>query len=127
MAGKTSYGAAELYGESFTALSNRRRIELLDARPAPECPHLSGFPAMAPVRKKRPVLTCRKRDGVCSIRSFVQKEDRQNFGPVTATCPVRFYQDGLVFKEIGKTLLHDENALMAKEITFLKSPKKTPQ
>ncbi|MHC8508751.1 MAG: NotI family restriction endonuclease [Rhodospirillales bacterium] len=122
---KNSYGIAELYGESFTAISNQQRVELLDAKPAPECPHLAGFPALAPIRKKRPVLKCKKKGGVCSIRSFVKTGDGQNFGPITATCPLRFYQDGFIFRKIGEILLGDKDALTAKEIPFLKSPQKS--
>lgn len=119
---KTSYGIAELYGERFNVMPNQRRIELLDANPTPDCPHLSSFPALAPVRKGTPSIQCGKSGGVCSIRNFMDTEDGQMFGPITATCPIRFYENGLVFRTIGETLLGNQNASIAKEIPFLMRP-----
>ena len=120
---KTSYGIGELYGERFNAISNQRRVELLDVSPAPNCPHLESWPGLAPVdSKKAPKLKCSKSGGVCSIRNFSVGEEGQVFGPITATCPIRFYEGGKVFQTIGETLLGNPNAHIAKEIAFLKRP-----
>ena len=115
------YGIAELYGESFVAITNARRVELLDISPTPDCPYLTSFPALAPIRQGRLSTVCGKAGGICSIRSFFETDTDQEFGQITATCPVRFYEDGLVFKEIGKALLNNPRARIAKEIDFLKS------
>lgn len=122
---RTSYGMAELYGERFTVMGNERRIELLDASPTPECPHLASFPELAPIRQGRRSTKCGKKGGVCSIRNYIESDEGQKFGPITATCPVRFYERGLVFKKIGETLLGNEGAGIAKEIPFLIHPNKS--
>jgi len=119
---KTSYGIAELYGERFNVMPNVRRIELLDISPAPECPHLASFPELAPIRKGALSTNCGKKGGVCSIRNFITTEKGQQFGPITTTCPVRFYESGLVFEKIGETLLGNKDAEIAKEIPFLMRP-----
>ena len=119
---RTSYGIAELYGERFVAIPNERRIELLDVSPVPECPHLASFPELAPVRQGNPSTKCGKKGGVCSIRNFTGADKEQAFGPIIATCPIRFYEDGLVFKTIGKTLLGNQDSIIAKEIPFLMRP-----
>lgn len=123
---KTSYGIAELYGERFIAIPNERRVELLDIKPVPECPHLASSPNLAPIRKGNPSTICGKKGGVCSIRNFIDVASAQQFGPITTTCPVRFYEHGLVFKKIGETLLGNEDAAIAKEIPFLKRPRAVP-
>lgn len=127
---KTSYGIAELYGERFVAIDQHRRVELLDSKTVLECPSLASFPELAPKPKKKgddPSILCGKKSHICSIRSFIATEKGQTFGPITATCPIRFYEDGLVFKEIGKILLGNEDAQIAKEIPFLKRPRATDE
>jgi hypothetical protein len=59
---------------------------------------------------------------VCSIRNFTERDDGQHFGPITTTCPIRFYEKGIVFKSIGEILLGDQDAKIAKEIPFLMKP-----
>jgi len=117
---KTSYGIAELYGERFLAISNKRRTELLDAGSTSECPSLLSFPQLAPKRKGRLSTKCGKKGGVCSIRNFKTIKNGQTFGPITTTCPIRFYENGLIFQVIGETLLGNKHAEIAKEIPFLK-------
>ncbi len=122
MPNRTSYGIAELYGESFIAITNARRVELLDISPTPNCPHLASFPDLAPIRNDGPSIVCSKAGGICSIRKFLETDTDQEFGQITATCPLRFYEDGLVFNEIGRTLLQNPSARIVKEIDFLKRP-----
>lgn len=119
---KTSYGIAELYGESFVNITQRRRVELLDASPPLQCPHLASFPTLAPLKKGAPAFQCNKKGGVCSIRNFTDTEKGQEFGPITTTCPIRFYENGTIFKEISKALLKTDNINIAKEIPFLMRP-----
>lgn len=122
MGKKTSYGIAELYGERFNAISNSRRVELLDISPAPQCPQLVSYPNLAPIRNGIPSTHCGKKGGVCSIRNFSETGEGQIFGPITTTCPVRFYEDGIIFQTIGEVLLRDKDAKIAKEIPFLMRP-----
>ncbi|WP_416899261.1 MAG: NotI family restriction endonuclease [Minwuia sp.] len=119
---KVSYGIAELYGERFNAISNDRRIELLDSKSPPDCPHLVSFPRLAPIdqKSKLPKTQCSKKGGVCSLRSYIDGSDGQKFGDITTTCPKRFYQDGRVFKRIGGLLFDNEDALIINEVPFLK-------
>ena len=113
------FGIGEIYGQSFVGISNNERKDLidLDAKSRLDCPFLLSFSELAPNKKKNQ-FQCSKNSGVCSIRNF---SESQNFGPLTATCPTRFYENGTVFREIGKHLLGDENAKIAKEIPFLES------
>lgn len=113
------FGIGEIYGQNFVGISNNERKELIDleAKSRLDCPFLLSFPELAPNKKKNQ-FQCSKNSGVCSIRNF---SENQNFGPLTATCPTRFYENGIVFREIGKYLLGDEDAKISKEIPFLES------
>jgi hypothetical protein len=78
---------------------------------------LVAVPDLAPKRSTR----CSKKGGVCSIRNFIQTEDGGvKFGPITATCPNRFYESRTVIEHIGLLLLDTLVPLVAKEIPFLR-------
>lgn len=65
---------------------------------------------------------CNKKGGVCSIRNFISDSDGDGglrFGPITATCPNRFLESGLIFCTIGETILGNPSPLIVKEIPFL--------
>jgi hypothetical protein len=70
-------------------------------------------------------LNCTKRGGVCSLRNFHEPtaEGDLSFGPITATCPNRFLEQGIVIKHIAELLLGTDAPLFAKELPFLKRPK----
>ena len=52
----SSYGIAELYGESFVTVSNERRKQLLGLTEQPDCPHLKSYQEFAPIRKGKPSM-----------------------------------------------------------------------
>jgi len=117
-----SYGIAEWYGRSFRSLSHAERIEFSErARNQVPCRFMQDTPALAPVGG----ANCNKQHGVCSICSFENAEAGQ-FGPISATCPFRFLEDGLIVREIGKALLGTEHPKIAKEVPFLKRRKYLP-
>ena len=79
-----------------------------------------------PFRADRPHPTCTKPGGVCSIRIYHEKSERiapvdGERGRLRVLCPWRFHQDGIVFNEIGKSLLSDPSPQRAGEVGFLES------
>lgn len=120
---KQFYGIGELYGRLFRSLSNDERRKLVDAKSSGiTCPFLSQVPTLGP---KSGNLNCIKPSGVCSLRNFHEPgaSGDQTFGPLTATCPNRFLEQGTVIKHVGSLLLETENPLFAKELPFLKRPR----
>lgn len=116
---RTSYGIGEWYGRLFRTLDRNARSELVGLPKDKPCRFLEDMPAIAP----RGRTVCNKKGGVCSLRQFsLNNDENVKFGPLTATCPNRFLEGGLIFKEIGRTLLGTEDALIAKEIPFLIRP-----
>ena len=114
---QASYGIAEWYGELFVSLDADKRREFLKPSSVPECPFLASVPDLAPRGSSR----CSKKGGVCSIRNFIQTEDGGvEFGPITATCPNRFYESRTVIEHVGLLLLGTGEPLVAKEIPFLR-------
>lgn len=115
--GKATYGIAEWYGRLFISLSADERRQFLEPSSTPECPFLASVPDLAPKGK----TGCSKKGGVCSIRNFIQTDDGgTQFGPITATCPNRFLENGSVVQHIGNLLLGSVRPLVAKEIPFLR-------
>jgi hypothetical protein len=86
---------------------------------------MESYPDAAP-RDARTGLAktkCNKKGGVCSIRAFhpdTPSPGELSFGRIAATCPVRFIQQGVIFREIGKAVLGTDNPLLVKELPFLR-------
>lgn len=113
------YGIGEWYGHLYTSLEPPQRIRLVEQPTGMPCRFMADVPDLAPRGK----VNCNKKGGVCSIRSFnVTEPNGLGFGPITATCPNRFLDGGIVFQAISSTLLDCKNALTAKEIPFLIRP-----
>jgi hypothetical protein len=121
---KQFYGIAEWYGYRFIDLSNDKRKDLVHVKNTKmACPYFQQIPALGPQSGN---LNCNKSGGVCSLRNFhppQEPDDDITFGPITATCPNRFLENGTIIKHIGKELLGTDNPLIAKEIPFLRRPK----
>jgi hypothetical protein len=121
---KQFYGIAEWYGRRYIGLSDQERKDLTTTKNTDvDCPFFLQVPALGP---KSGNLHCNKKGGVCSLRNFhppLTPTDDITFGPITATCPNRFLEEGVIVKHIGKVLLGTETPLFAKEIAFLKRPK----
>jgi len=114
------YGIGEWYGKLFKNLSTHERSDYAALAQAAvkttrkECPFrcLSGH-----------IFYCNKKGGVCSLIIYEKNENDDVYIPagvnLVTTCPNRFYQDGLIFKEIGKELLNNENPIILNEFSFL--------
>ncbi len=114
---KRLYGIGEWYGRLYRCLDEAERKALLKPDPMPDCPYFKHTPQLAP----QAGVKCNKKGGVCSIRNFVAgPAGGLKFGPITATCPNRFLENGLVVKTIGTTILGTDAPLVAKEVPFLK-------
>ncbi|WP_439528542.1 NotI family restriction endonuclease [Pannonibacter sp.] len=120
---KQFYGIAELYGNRFIDLPNDERKRLVQAKNTTvTCPYFQQMPALGPQSGS---INCNKTGGVCSLRNFHPLQapgDDITFGPITATCPNRFLENGTIIKHIGKELLGSDSPLIAKEIPFLRRP-----
>lgn len=119
---KQFYGRAEWYGEAFHSMPQSRRLELLGKKNTEmPCPFFLQVPALGPKSGK---TNCNKRGGVCSIRNFQRSPAGDiSFGPITATCPNRFIEDGVVVRHIAGLVLGTDEPVIAKEIPFLRRPK----
>jgi len=121
---KQFYGIAEWYGQRFIGLSNDTRRKFAQAKNTTmPCPFFHQVPALGPQSGN---LHCNKAGGVCSLRNFhppLKPADDITFGPITATCPNRFLENGTIIRHIGKELLGTDSPLFAKEIPFLRRPK----
>lgn len=120
---KQIYGIGEWYGQLYRSLTHTQRKLFASTKNTDvPCPFLNQVPALGPKSGK---LNCNKAGGVCSLRKFNEPTatDDLTFGPITATCPNRFLEEGTVVKHIGKLLLETESPLFAKELPFLKRPR----
>ncbi len=121
---KQFFGIAEWYGKRFINLATSQRKLFADAKnSAIICPFFEQMPSLGPKSGK---LHCNKKGGVCSLRNFhppLSAGGDITFGPITATCPNRFLEDGTISRHIGTYVLGTPEPLFAKEIAFLMRPK----
>jgi hypothetical protein len=111
----TRYGIGEWYGRRIEAIpvDDRMRYAMLKGINKEPCPHRPGSEF------------CNKNGGVCSLAPY-QKDDEGIIslaigerGLVTL-CPMRFWQDYTVFKEVGSYILGTNTPTLIKEISFLR-------
>ncbi len=112
----TRFGAAELYGFDFAALSSEKIRELSSAsyKTLP-CPFKATEVGKQP--------KCSKGGGVCSLRRYAKDDSgnaRPGGEPVT-TCPQRFLEGNLIFEWVGETLLGTSKPSVISELPFLMS------
>lgn len=115
------YGIGEWYGHSFIRLapSDRKRLASIQAiekkdRAKIPCPFRSTAGNE---------VWCTKEGGVCSLRLYQQAPGTQvvvQAGPLVATCPYRFQQNGTIYRWIGETLLGHSGPVIVGEVGFLK-------
>jgi len=114
------FGIGEWYGRLFKTLSSRERTGLA----------VSAQRSVKTIRKEcpfrsysHPIMYCNKKGGVCSLVLYEIDENKNVCIPAGAnlvtTCPNRFYQDGMIFREIGSELLENENPIILNEFSFL--------
>ncbi len=110
------FGIGEWYGKRFESISGRDRIRYatLTGINKEPCPHRPGKEL------------CNKSGGVCSLATYQKDADgavsliKSDPGLVTL-CPMRFWQNYTVFKEVGSFVLGTNKPILIKEISFLKS------
>jgi len=110
------YGIGEWYGRRIDAISasDKIRYATLSGSNKEPCPYRPGEGK------------CNKIGGVCSLAVYRKKEDGtivldpENPDMVTL-CPMRFWQDFVVFREAAKVVLQSNAPSLIKEIGFLKS------
>ena len=118
------YGIGEWYGRSFIRLSGEERRANADLqhipkrqRPPIPCPPRS-FEGMQAI--------CTKEGGVCSIRPYQEDVDTGlvttvlgNEGQLCTTCPYRFYEQNMIVRWIGDTILGNPAPSIVAEVGFL--------
>ena len=112
---ETRFGIGEWYGKLFICLSPEDRKTLAQIKDVKKltCPF------------RLDLGMCNKRGGVCSMALYRKTDDGdvmldiQTTGLVTL-CPNRFWQDNLVFREIGLRLLDTSTPTLIKEVNFLR-------
>lgn len=119
-----TYSIGEWYGHSFRDLSLEERKKYaahggtkINVEP---CRFRAANPELAP----KNTTLCTKKGGVCSIRKY-EDIDEEKFGPLVATCPSRFYEDGLVVAAVAKEVLRTDKPVVVKEVAFLKREDKS--
>ena len=115
------YGIAEWYGEPFATMPPERRrvlaaIALGQGGSTPRCPFQRGH------------VSCSKKGGVCSIRTYRpylgrHLSDRigEQTGVPVITCPKRFDQNALVPRRLAQIVGFQE-VFLAREVPFMRSP-----
>ncbi|MDB5739553.1 MAG: hypothetical protein JWP16_593 [Alphaproteobacteria bacterium] len=114
-----TYSIGEWYGNLFRNLGGADQKKYAahggKSTKVEICRFRAENPELAPAKTSM----CTKKGGVCSIRRFEDAEE-EKYGPLVATCPSRFYEDGLVIKAVAKEILGTDDALVVKEVPFLR-------
>ncbi len=114
-----TYSIGEWYGNLFRNLGGADQKKYAahggKSTKVEICRFRAENPELAPAKTSM----CTKKGGVCSIRRFEDAEE-EKYGPLVATCPSRFYEDGLVIKAGAKEILGTDDALVVKEVPFLR-------
>lgn len=124
MARKTNenirHGIGEWYGRRIETISASDRVKYAQVTGINKepCPHRPG------------TNMCNKNDGVCSLTIYRKQEDGkiildQSNQDLVTLCPIRFWQNYTIFREVGRTILQTKNPALIKEIGFLRSIDKT--
>jgi hypothetical protein len=69
----------------------------------------------------KPIPTCSKKGGVCSLRQYSKDEAavvQPSSAPVS-TCPYRFLEGNLIFQWVGEVLLGTQKPVVISELPFL--------
>ncbi|MFQ5707008.1 MAG: NotI family restriction endonuclease [bacterium] len=116
----TRYGIGEWYGRRIETISALDRVKFarIIGNNKEVCPH-------------RPDKNlCNKSGGVCSLAMYRKEEDNTvildpNHPDLVTLCPMRFWQNYTIFREVGRTILRTNKPTLIKEIGFLQSVDKT--
>lgn len=114
------FGIAEWYGRSFVTLTDAERRayaeeQFQESLPNEPCPFLST---------QRNAVTCGKKGGVCSLRSYQKSADGiisldKRESTIRTTCPSRFEQGQTIYPWIASVLLKNPDAVPIGQINFL--------
>jgi hypothetical protein len=119
------FGIGEWYGKSFINLPDDERSFFANIqhqkkknRPPMPCP---------PRSSKTLPINCTKEGGVCSIRLYKLSRtgivEPHHIGGLVTTCPYRFYEDNIIFKWVGETVIGHSVPIIVNEVGFLERPK----
>ncbi len=123
--GRETWGIGEWYGRLLTELpmEERRRFAEIQAMPSSRRPEIA-----CPFRSTdSEEVVCKKNHGVCSLRRYVETDEgalpvHDADGGLSATCPSRFEEGGLIYEWIGEMLLGFPDPVALGEIDFLEDP-----
>lgn len=116
------FGIGEWYGHSFIRLTSEQREHFAGlaptqtARDAPPCPFRFGESS----------VPCPKKGGICSLRLYEAVGDggatpsESNDGSLRVVCPHRFKQNGVIYSNIGETMLGTPTPTIVAEVRFLR-------
>jgi hypothetical protein len=120
------FGIGEWYGQSFAHLSAEQRQKLVQTalkkgqKAGVTCPFQST-PAVQ--------IECNKAGGVCSLRLYRKEPATRQVttvkgaeGQLRTVCPLRFEEDGTIYRWVGETVLGYADPLILGEIGFLEFP-----
>jgi hypothetical protein len=114
--GALRYGIGEWFGGVLSEMPRNRILKFAESS------QLSKPDRPCPARSHGGVsVHCNKRGGVCTVRLY-KKHNGYSIpadGRLVTLCPQRFWEDNLVFKEIGRSLLGQEESVLVKEVGFL--------
>lgn len=111
---RTRYSIGEWYGRDISRLDSNTRLKMAefevnrDAILGNACPY-------------HPRGVCNKKGGVCSLRLYVQcgTGPVEGIGSPVCVCPSRFFEDGIVHRWVGETILETAEPVVLSEIGFL--------
>lgn len=111
---KTRYGIGEWYGTFIKELSSNIKKKYSEAK------GINNF--NCPFQQSGNL--CNKAGGVCTLAEYEKTSEGkvllEETNDLVTTCPNRFLEDNIIFKEVGKTILATNSPSVIKEVPFLK-------
>lgn len=107
------YGIGEWYGSHIENLTKEQRKSLSSIKKTKQLD--------CPFRPKG--LFCNKSGGVCSLTTYSKDQHTEDVSikddKLVTTCPNRFWQNNLIFREISKEVIETEHPILIPEVGFL--------
>jgi hypothetical protein len=111
---RTRYSIGEWYGRDICRLDRKIRTTMAQAEVARDAILGNACPY-------HPRKICNKKGGVCTLRLYEQHGTGSAVGtgsPVSV-CPSRFFEDGMIHRWVGETILGTTEPVVLSEIGFL--------
>jgi len=117
---KSRYGIGEWYGKRFTRIAPKDRVKYAGLKGInnERCPFLPGSGM------------CNKEGGVCSLLAYLKNDDGtvepdSKRSDLVTLCPNRFWEQQIVFKAVGESILGTTQPTIVKEVGFLQRVDRT--